>query len=71
MLAAEESERAELEAASGYISYGSVLATEPTMAEDPVIRTGSSPGWKLQHQCEVCFSPTTTRCKQCKAIRYW
>ncbi|GFQ02868.1 myosin-8 [Phtheirospermum japonicum] len=62
--------RAELEAASGYISYGSVLATEPTMAEDLVIRTGSSPGRQLQHHCEVCFSSTTTRCKQCKVVRY-
>ncbi|GFQ02170.1 myosin-8 [Phtheirospermum japonicum] len=44
--------RAELESVSGYISYGSVLATEPTMAEDPVIRMGSSPGRQLQHQCE-------------------
>lgn len=23
------------------------------------------------HQCVVCFSPTTTRCAQCKAVRYW
>ncbi|GFQ00087.1 myosin-8 [Phtheirospermum japonicum] len=70
MLAVEESERAEFKAASGYISYGSVLAMEPTMAEDPVIRTGSSPGRQLQHQCEVYFCPTTTHCKQCKAVRY-
>ncbi|KAL3634025.1 ubiquitin-specific protease [Castilleja foliolosa] len=70
MLASEESERAELEAASGYISYGSVLAAEPAMAEELVIGPGLSPGRKLQHQCEVCLSPTTTRCKQCKAVRY-
>ncbi|KAL3636536.1 ubiquitin-specific protease [Castilleja foliolosa] len=49
MLASEESERAELEAASGYISYGSVLAAEPTMAEELVIGPGLSPGRKLQH----------------------
>lgn len=25
-----------------------------------------------QHpQCAVCFSPTTTRCARCKAVRYW
>ncbi|KAL3619628.1 ubiquitin-specific protease [Castilleja foliolosa] len=70
MLASEESERAEFEAASGYINYGSVLAAEPAMAEELVIGPGSSPGRQLQHQCEVCFSPTTTRCKQCKAVRY-
>jgi ubiquitin carboxyl-terminal hydrolase 36/42 len=23
------------------------------------------------HQCAVCFSPTTTRCSRCKAVRYW
>lgn len=23
------------------------------------------------HQCAVCYSPTTTRCSRCKAVRYW
>ena len=23
------------------------------------------------HQCAVCYSPTTTRCARCKAVRYW
>ncbi|KAI3460060.1 hypothetical protein Pfo_016723 [Paulownia fortunei] len=68
-LASEEAARAELEAASGYISYGSALAPEP-VAEEPVIGSGSSPGRQFQYQCEVCFSPTTTRCKQCKAVHY-
>lgn len=22
-------------------------------------------------RCAVCFSPTTTRCSRCKAVRYW
>lgn len=24
-----------------------------------------------QNQCAVCYFPTTTRCAQCKAVRYW
>lgn len=28
------------------------------------------PPMRIQYQCEVCFSPTTTRCKQCKAVHY-
>lgn len=23
------------------------------------------------NQCAVCYSPTTTRCARCKAVRYW
>lgn len=23
------------------------------------------------YQCAVCFAPTTTRCSQCKSVRYW
>ncbi|KAL0366371.1 UNVERIFIED_CONTAM: Ubiquitin carboxyl-terminal hydrolase 16 [Sesamum radiatum] len=49
---------------------GPALAAEP-VAEERVIGLGWSPGRSpSQHQCEVCFSPTTTRCKQCKAVRY-
>ncbi|XP_020548231.1 ubiquitin carboxyl-terminal hydrolase 16 isoform X2 [Sesamum indicum] len=69
-LAREESDRIELEAAAGYSSYGPVLAAEP-LADELVVGLGRSPGRSPpQHQCEVCFSPTTTRCKQCKAVRY-
>lgn len=25
----------------------------------------------LNHLCALCFSPTTTRCARCKAVRYW
>jgi len=25
----------------------------------------------LNHHCALCFSPTTTRCARCKAVRYW
>ncbi|KAK6130672.1 hypothetical protein DH2020_035574 [Rehmannia glutinosa] len=70
IFASQETARAELEASSGYGSYGSGLVAE-TVAEEPFIGPlGSSPGRQLQYQCEVCFSPTTTRCKQCKAVRY-
>lgn len=31
----------------------------------------SVPAIRIQYQCEVCFSPTTTRCKQCKSVHYW
>ena len=24
-----------------------------------------------RYQCAACFSPATTRCSQCKAVRYW
>ncbi|KAK4387696.1 Ubiquitin carboxyl-terminal hydrolase 16 [Sesamum angolense] len=69
-LAREESDRIELEAAAGYSSYGPALAAEP-VAEESAIGLGWSPGRSpSQHQCEVCLSPTTTRCKQCKAVRY-
>lgn len=23
------------------------------------------------YQCAICYSPTTTRCARCKAVRYW
>ncbi|CAA0809150.1 Ubiquitin carboxyl-terminal hydrolase 16 [Striga hermonthica] len=70
MLASEETARAELEAVSGYRSYGPALAAEPVV-EGPVAGPSSSLGGrKLQYQCEVCFSPTTTRCKKCKSTHY-
>ncbi|KAL0322872.1 UNVERIFIED_CONTAM: Ubiquitin carboxyl-terminal hydrolase 16 [Sesamum angustifolium] len=69
-LAREESDRIELEAAAGYSSYCPALAAEP-VAEERAIGLGWSPGRSpSQHQCEVCLNPTTTRCKQCKAVRY-
>ncbi|KAM0048515.1 putative ubiquitinyl hydrolase 1 [Helianthus debilis subsp. tardiflorus] len=37
-------------------AYGSVPFTSPL---------------KLLYKCAVCFSPTTTRCAKCKAVRYW
>nr|XP_010942663.1 ubiquitin carboxyl-terminal hydrolase 17 [Elaeis guineensis] len=52
LLAAEEAERAEMEAALAY-------AAEPAAVEAPA-----------RPVCAVCFSPTTTRCSRCKAVRY-
>lgn len=34
-------------------------------------RYSSSSFTPLGHQCAVCYSPTTTRCSRCKAVRYW
>ncbi|KAL8030245.1 hypothetical protein ABFX02_14G274000 [Erythranthe guttata] len=68
--ASEEAARVEREAAAIYRSYGSPLPAQPIVAEEPIVGPGSPPVRQLQYQCEVCFSPTTTRCKQCKAVRY-
>ncbi|XP_073143206.1 ubiquitin carboxyl-terminal hydrolase 17 [Henckelia pumila] len=60
-LASEETARAEKEAVATYGGY----------EEEPMaMATGSSPQRQFQYQCEVCFSPTTTRCKRCKAVHY-
>ncbi|KAL2489051.1 ubiquitin carboxyl-terminal hydrolase 16-like [Forsythia ovata] len=71
-LASDEAARAEFEAAAGYsyaCSYGSPVMAEP-VEETAISVSGSSPVRQSQYQCEVCFSPTTTRCKQCKAVHY-
>ncbi|XP_010916668.1 ubiquitin carboxyl-terminal hydrolase 17 isoform X2 [Elaeis guineensis] len=54
-LAAEEATRAEEEA---------VLAYRPITAATAAGRGPRTP------QCAVCYSPTTTRCSRCKAVRY-
>ena len=28
-------------------------------------------GYYPKYQCAVCFAPATTRCSQCKSVRYW
>lgn len=77
-LAYEEAARAEVEAVTGYErSYlytpvVSELVVEEEEEEVAVVgQQGSSLGKQLQYQCEVCFTPTTTRCKQCKSVHYW
>lgn len=57
VLAAEEAARAELEAAAGYGAGAGSTFTVPISTS--------------YHQCAVCYSPTTTRCARCKAVRYW
>lgn len=53
LLAAEEAERAEMEAALAYSAESAAVGTS------------------VRPVCAVCFSPTTTRCSRCKAVRYW
>lgn len=64
VLASEESARAELEATFG---YGTVAKTTTTTTNT----VAAAPPSQLQHQCAVCFCPTTKLCKRCKAVRYW
>ncbi|XP_050235438.1 ubiquitin carboxyl-terminal hydrolase 16 [Mercurialis annua] len=54
ILASEETARAELEATQLVSSYVAVSASRNN----------------YNHQCVVCYSPTTTRCARCKAVRY-
>ncbi|KAL2532065.1 Ubiquitin carboxyl-terminal hydrolase [Abeliophyllum distichum] len=72
-LASNEAAKAEFEAAAVYsyaCSYGSPVMAEP-VEETMISVSGSSPVRQSQYQCEVCFSPTTTRCKQCRVVHYW
>lgn len=83
VLASEEAARAELEAAkeygfeySGY-SFGSVVEDEVPAAV-PTPAPVSSPltsvpvvTRQVPYQCAQCFSPASTRCSRCKAVRYW
>lgn len=55
ILAAEEAARAENEASYAYTNTIATAFSAP----------------KIINQCVVCFSPTTTRCSRCKAVRYW
>ncbi|KAK4352327.1 hypothetical protein RND71_027845 [Anisodus tanguticus] len=54
----------------GY-SYDS-LKEEDVYVESPASASTSSSGSRqLQYQCAVCSSPSSIRCSQCKAVRYW
>ncbi|KAK4483935.1 hypothetical protein RD792_011144 [Penstemon davidsonii] len=70
--ASEEAVRAELEEASGYSRHGYGVSDEAEVVEEEAtVGFGSSPGRQIQqYPCEVCFCPTTTRCKQCKSVHY-
>lgn len=64
VLAAEEAARAELEASAGYgYSY--------SYSHSPADLVSVAAPISTNYQCAVCYSPTTTRCARCKAIRYW
>ncbi|KAH0681635.1 hypothetical protein KY284_022720 [Solanum tuberosum] len=82
VLASEEAARVELQAADEY-GYGYGYRYESLKEEDevfvetpassappPTISTSYSGSRQLQYQCAVCSSPTSTRCSQCKAVRY-
>nr|GEW80069.1 ubiquitin carboxyl-terminal hydrolase 17-like [Tanacetum cinerariifolium] len=74
--ASEESFRVEFEAREVYNYYSDVggvsdnvsPVSSPVLA--PVYGSGLGGVGKVQYQCAVCFSPTTTRCSKCKAVRY-
>jgi len=84
-LAAEESELAERESALAYYSElfpGVVHAAEvpeaPVWGPAPVVAPAQDdvepqpqPPAGAKGVCAVCFRPTTFRCKQCKAVKYW
>ncbi|KAK3030734.1 hypothetical protein RJ639_036538 [Escallonia herrerae] len=57
VLAAEEAARAEAEAAADYSSVDAPAPAPAVTCRPP-------------YQCAVCFSPTATRCKRCKAVHY-
>ena len=81
-LAAEESELAERESVLAYYSElfpGVVHAAEVPEApmwtpqavapvQEEVVAEAPAP---VAAVCAVCFRPTTFRCKQCKAVKYW
>ncbi|XP_075648566.1 ubiquitin carboxyl-terminal hydrolase 16-like [Castanea sativa] len=66
VLAAEEAARAELEASAGY-GYSYSYSHSPA---DSVSAAAPAAPISTNYQCAVCYSPTTTRCARCKAIRY-
>ncbi|XP_072972308.1 ubiquitin carboxyl-terminal hydrolase 17-like [Typha angustifolia] len=65
-LAAEEAERAEIEAALSYVTV--VMPPIPAASAD--VAAADGPASAPRPVCAVCFSPTTTRCARCKAVRY-
>lgn len=86
-LAAEESELAERESVLAYCSelFPGVLhaadvpeapmwapreVVSPQEEEEEVVEAPAPPP-AAAGVCAVCFRPTTFRCKQCKAVKYW
>lgn len=58
-LAAQQKDEEEEEATVDYYYGSSSSSSVPPPPDDDVNR------------CAVCHSPTTTRCAQCKSVRYW
>ncbi|XP_031392003.1 ubiquitin carboxyl-terminal hydrolase 18-like isoform X2 [Punica granatum] len=72
ILASEETVRAELEASGGHgcgYGYGNDYDYDYAYADGYGDGYGAVPASQINH-CAVCHSPTTTRCAQCKAVRY-
>lgn len=81
--ASEESVRVEFEAREVYSYYSGVggaagvsdnvssPVSAPVYGSELGLGVGLGGVGKVQYQCAVCFSPTTTRCSKCKAVRYW
>ncbi|EPS68694.1 hypothetical protein M569_06073, partial [Genlisea aurea] len=68
-LAAAETARAEFEAAVGFGTDEPII--EPPTSSASSSDSGSHPVRQQSlHRCVVCSNPTSTRCKQCKAVRY-
>nr|GMC54367.1 ubiquitin carboxyl-terminal hydrolase 17-like [Ipomoea batatas] len=81
VLASEEAARAEFEAAAEYgfeysgYSFGSVVGDEvpaavPAPAPVSATLTSVPVARQLPYECAQCFSPASTRCSRCKAVRY-
>ena len=50
-----------------------VLASEEAarVEFEATVSYSAAPVPRNLYQCAVCYCPTTTRCAQCKAVRYW
>lgn len=83
-LAAEESELAERESVLAYYSEmfpavvhaaevpeAPVWGPSPVVAQEDAAEPQPQPPAGAKGVCAVCFRPTTFRCKQCKAVKYW
>jgi ubiquitin carboxyl-terminal hydrolase 36/42 len=79
ILTAEESARAEREAAASYqyavaansYQYQNGAVSASSQYVSPNSHQNGDVSVAKSNQCVVCFSPTTTRCARCKAVHYW
>jgi ubiquitin carboxyl-terminal hydrolase 36/42 len=49
----------------------SVVAPSPAQEDVESQQPQAQPPAGAKGVCAVCFRPTTFRCKQCKAVKYW